>query len=122
MTDIDDLMQRARAIERRSFNELWTLVVETASVLTEIDPPRRRAWLASVVERMVEEQDGFCGLCGLSLSNDAVEVDHIIPFCYGGGNERDNLQVTHMRCNREKRNSVDPVDLLRYLEDRYMNL
>jgi 5-methylcytosine-specific restriction endonuclease McrA len=50
-----------------------------------------------------------------------VDVDHKIPFCYGGGHERTNLQLAHPSCNRSRRSSVDPRDLLRYLEDRYMN-
>lgn len=50
------------------------------------------------------------------------EVDHIIPFKYGGGNERTNIQLARPPCNLQKGSTVDPHDLLKYLEDRYMNL
>jgi 5-methylcytosine-specific restriction endonuclease McrA len=50
-----------------------------------------------------------------------VDVDHKIPFCYGGGHERTNLQLAHASCNRSRQSSVAPRDLLRYLESRYMN-
>jgi hypothetical protein len=53
---------------------------------------------------------------------DEIDVDHKIPFCYGGGNERGNIQLAHSACNRLKRAEVNPHDLLAYLEDQYMNL
>lgn len=122
MADLEDIRKRARALEQQSFTELWTLVVETSSVLCEIDPPRRKAWLVEVIQEMKVVQGGLCALCNRPFGEEVVEVDHVIPFCYGGGNERANIQIAHRSCNRSKRNSVDPHDLLRYLEDRYMNL
>lgn len=122
MPDIDDIHARSERLRRNAYEELWTLVAETASVLCELSPPRRRPWLATVVEDLWHEQRGLCALCGLDLEDADVQVDHVIPFCYGGGNERGNIQLAHRRCNLEKRTAVDPRDLLRYLEDRYMNL
>jgi 5-methylcytosine-specific restriction endonuclease McrA len=50
------------------------------------------------------------------------EVDHIIPISYGGDNERSNLRLVNRGPNRSRGNrGTDPVDLLRYLEDMYMN-
>jgi 5-methylcytosine-specific restriction endonuclease McrA len=57
-----------------------------------------------------------------SLVVSDINVDHVIPFSWGGGNERANIQVVHSVCNRQKGRKVDPIDLLIYLEDRYMNL
>ena len=119
----NELKERARRLERTAFTEFWTLVVECSSVLNEIQPGRRRPFLQEVVGDLFREQNGLCGICGEQLTDDvANEIDHIIPFTYGGGNERNNIQLAHNLCNRRKRAQVDPRDLLKYLEDRYMNL
>ncbi|WP_416367182.1 HNH endonuclease [Pseudomonas tohonis] len=85
-------------------------------------PTRRRLWIIDVVKDLHREQNGICALCSLPLGLSDIDVDHKIPFCYGGGNERGNIQLAHSSCNRSKRAEVDPHDLLLYLEDRYMNL
>ena len=115
------ILTRAQRIEQDSFNEFWSLVAESASILRELHPNQRRPWLSHVIEELWDSQQGCCALCGLSLTRSSIDVDHRIPFCYGGGNERANLQLAHPQCNRAKRTSVDPKDLMRYLEDRYMN-
>ena len=112
---------RARSLEESTFTDLWTLVVECSSILKEIAPIKRRPWLRHVVEEMYREQNGRCGLCNDLMEFDAWEIDHKIPSAYGGGNERTDLQLAHTECNRQKRSSVDPHDLLEYLQDRYMN-
>ena len=33
-----------------------------------------------------------------------------------------SIQIAHLSCNRQKGHQVDPMDLLRYLEGRYLNL
>ena len=122
MADLHDLASRAGRLAADADRELWTLVAETASVLRELNPgPPRRLWLTSVVNEMWDEQSGLCALCGEPMQRLEVDVDHKIPFCYGGGHERGNLQLAHPSCNRSRRSSVDPRDLLRYLESRYMN-
>lgn len=122
MADLRDLADRARRLGDDADRELWALVAETASVLSELRPgPPRRLWLASVVNEMWDEQLGLCALCREPMQRDDIDVDHKIPFSYGGGHERANLQLAHSCCNRSRRNSVAPRDLLRYLEDRYMN-
>ena len=122
MQDVNDLAARAQRLADDADRELWTLVAETASVLQELSPgPPRRLWLTSVVNEMWDEQSGLCALCGQPMQRTDMDVDHKIPFSYGGGHERANLQLAHPSCNRSRRNSVDPRDLLRYLEGRYMN-
>jgi hypothetical protein len=59
-------------------------------------------------------------LCGELVSPSEWEVDHRIPFCYGGGNEPANLQIAYLYCNRQKGHQVDPMDLLRSFEGRYL--
>ena len=116
-----NLEQRANKLREQSFYQLFESVVECSELLQQINPSRRRPWLASVIEEMFEVQDGLCGICNKPMNFGEHEVDHVIPVCYGGGNERGNLQLAHTKCNRMKRTEVDPHDLLRYLEDRYMN-
>ena len=117
-----DLFERAKRLDEASFRKFWTLVVESVSILKEIAPARRKPWLQHVIDDLYDEQHGMCRLCGEPMRKGTYHVDHKIPFTYGGGSERRNLQLAHPACNREKGTAVDPVDLLRYLEDRYMNL
>lgn len=121
MTDLAGLQQRAEDLAAESYAELWALVAEAASVLLQVAPTRRRPSLVSVLHELRDEQGGLCALCSEPLGDAELEVDHRIPFCYGGGNERGNIQVAHAGCNRRKRAAVAPRDLLRYLEDRYIN-
>ena len=43
-----------------------------------------------------------CVRCGKKLREDDVEVDHILPQKYGGGNGLDNLQCMCKHCNSSK--------------------
>lgn len=119
---LDSLRVRAQEIERATWQFFWGMVVECSSILKEIEPSRRRPWLAVVVQERHQAQGGLCALCSEPVSPSEWEVDHHIPFCYGGGNEPGNLQIAHLTCNRRKGRQVDPMDLLRYLEGRYLNL
>jgi len=105
-----------------TFNTLWKVVEDCASILKEISPGHRRPWLMHVVVEIYEAQGGVCPCCRKAIDFGQWHVDHVIPFSWGGGNERGNLQVLHPRCNQQKGDVVDVFDLLRYLEDRYMNL
>ena len=116
------LRERAIRLEQATFAEFWTSVLECSSILEKIAPGKRKPWLEHVLREMHHAQDGLCGLCGKPMEPHGYEVDHKIPFTYGGGNERTNLQLAHPECNRRKGSAVDPYDLLKYLEDRYMNL
>ena len=121
MAGLDDLQRRAERLQKQADADLMGLVVDAASALRELSPNQRRRWLVSVTNEMWDEQHGRCALCGEQMDRSDMQVDHKIPFCYGGGNERSNIQLAHGPCNRQKRAEVDPHDLLRYLEDRYMN-
>ena len=116
-----ELRDRAAKLERGAFDLLWAYVADCSSILNEIAPRQRRMWLLDVIEEMYEEQNAICALCGGHLDYGDWHVDHRIPFCYGGGNERTNLQLAHPACNQKRGNQVAPMDLLRYLESRYMN-
>lgn len=51
----------------------------------------------------------FCAICDKPMNfttgqsdPDYVSVDHIIPFSAGGPHKLDNIQLTHIRCNKGK--------------------
>lgn len=70
-----------------------------------------KLWL-QVRKRAIAMYDPVCALCGNPIDMEApakspmsLEVDHIIPVSRGGDPYAiDNLQLTHMRCNRQKSN------------------
>jgi 5-methylcytosine-specific restriction endonuclease McrA len=115
---LDEIVSTRMAIEA----ELWELVEESVTILKEIAPVNRKTWLASVKQKICLEQNFDCAICSERMAPEDVELDHIVPVAYGGGNERSNVRATHRRCNRNRGTSTDVQLLLRYLEDRYMNL
>lgn len=56
---------------------------------------------------------GRCALCGASVKDTPLDIDHIIPRSKGGGNDIFNLQALCYRCNRAKRNR-DSQDFREY--------
>jgi len=119
---LNAIKEQSQEIQHASWEIFWGTVAECSDILNEIAPNRRRPWLAEVIQDLHRKQDGRCGLCGGSVELGAHHIDHVIPFCYGGGNEPANLQIAHPDCNLSKRKQVNPWDLLRYLEGRYLNL
>ena len=92
-----------------------------SEMVKEINLGPRRKPSSEQIREMHSKQGGKCALCGKSveLIPYQYEVDHKVPRSRGGGDELDNLQITHTRCNREKWNSVDPHKQLDYLDDKY---
>ena len=122
MSKSEDLRRRAEKLEMASFQELWTLAAQCGSEIADLMPQKRRPWISEIIQELFHEQQGKCALCGQALALESLHVDHRIPFCYGGGNERNNLQLAHDHCNLQKKAQVRPRDLIRYLEDKMMNL
>ncbi len=72
-------------------------------------------------ERFYLSQKGKCKLCGgrmppLDIAPEALHnpdqyasLDHIIPLSKGGSSKVTNLQLTHMRCNGEKGDTIEVV-------------
>ena len=118
------LADKARQQADAAYHEFWATVVECSEIFKKIaSNARQKVFLASVIKKLYDQQDGVCPLCGEPIDiGGKWEVDHVIPHSRGGGNERENLQLVHQKCNRSKGKKVDPHALLRYLEDRAMNL
>lgn len=65
---------------------------------------------ASARKRAMASKEPYCAVCqgfidmdAPAQSPNACEVDHIVPISRGGAPyELDNLQLTHMKCNRLK--------------------
>lgn len=67
--------------------------------LRYVPGPGRRA-IRRAVRRLVIERDGFiCGICANEVDPSDVHLDHIVPVSLGGGNDPENLRVTHSLCN-----------------------
>lgn len=114
--------KRTSKLKKKTAQEFWEIVLECSSILKEIHPTKRKLWLSDVINEMFHSQNGLCALCSTQLEVNSIQVDHIIPFTYGGGNEHNNLQLAHGECNNHKRDKVNTLELLKYLESRYMNL
>ena len=119
---IREIANEMAAAEAACWNDLWPVLEECSQLLRELAPVKRRLFMAHVVAELHDEQDGLCAICSGPLDLDALHVDHRIPFTWGGGNERGNLQVAHPRCNQRKADAVEAYDLVPYLESRCMNI
>jgi hypothetical protein len=67
---------------------------------------------------------GKCSLCELSMNPaaDIIEADHDVAVAEGGADDRDNLKLAHLSCNRAKKNNPS-LDVRPYLKLKaYANL
>ena len=106
-------------VERLAWKEVWLYAVDCSALLRSLSDQRRRAVSRALIEDLLSIQGGMCPLCSQAIEQTtlgAFHVDHIIPFAYGGGYERTNLQIVHPVCNQRKGDSVDVRDLVPYLE------
>lgn len=51
-----------------------------------------------------------CVRCGRKFPKDHVDVDHIIPQSFGGGDDLGNLQCLCVHCNRSKGNDISHTE------------
>ena len=116
-----ELLRQAQDLALDSKTKFGFEVHEAADEMQSLQNSARRPWLEDVVLDLLADQDGRCAICEGTIELDEHEVDHIIPFVYGGGNEQANIQLVHPSCNRSKGADIAPEVLLRHLEDLYMN-
>jgi ATP adenylyltransferase len=55
--------------------------------------------------RVLKEAKGRCSLCGSTIEEAPLDVDHIIPRSRGGMTVYENLQALCAKCNRSKRDT-----------------
>jgi HNH endonuclease len=63
-------------------------------------------------ELLWQHQGGVCPLCGepipeTEINGPRINIDHRRPVSHGGGNERANLQLTHVPCNADKADACE---------------
>jgi 5-methylcytosine-specific restriction endonuclease McrA len=69
---------------------------------------RERNAFVEHVDRVVvwDSHGGRCGICGLAVPLDEMELDHVLPLSRGGLHGYANCQPAHPVCNRRKGNRV----------------
>lgn len=70
----------------------------------------------SIRYKVLSDGKGRCALCGATVKERLLDVDHIIPRSRGGSNEYENLQILCSKCNRSKGNK-DNTDFRNYGSD-----
>ena len=75
----------------------------------KIEPPRikknnKSASHPTLMERILEAQGGFCGICGARLRRSPT-IDHVVPRSRGGKNMYNRI-VVHNGCNFKKDNRM----------------
>lgn len=87
------------------------------------------------VELLLKRDGDICSVCGRKLDINAaaklqnnkdnplyISLDHIIPFCKGGPNTRENLRLLHKKCNSYLGMITDPCrkKAIKRFEQRYL--
>ena len=67
----------------------------------------RKAVPGSIRYQVLKRAKGRCELCGISMEEKALEVDHIVPKNLGGEDSIDNYQALCFTCNANKRDTDD---------------
>ncbi len=55
---------------------------------------------------VIKQQNGKCNICGKEITENSIQIDHIIPWDYVGDELQDNLQGLCEECNSRKSNHV----------------
>jgi 5-methylcytosine-specific restriction endonuclease McrA len=63
---------------------------------------KRRQNRKNRIVKMLEEQNGVCYICGRTMQENEITVDHVIPRAKGGTDSVQNLKLAHERCNHAK--------------------
>ena len=54
--------------------------------------------------KLYRKQKGICALCHEPVAPKEASLDHIKPISKGGRHQHDNVQMTHVLCNKKKGN------------------
>lgn len=93
--------------DRAEYNLAWS----RANSEKRAESTRRRTALekgASTIEiftkaEIWDRDIGICGICGRPANSRSWHLDHIIPLSRDGQHTKDNVQVSHPRCNLSKK-------------------
>ena len=53
----------------------------------------------AIIDFLIERDGTLCGICGSSLLEHKISIDHIIPHALGGPNKISNYRAVHLSCN-----------------------
>ena len=68
---------------------------------------RLKTSMKSLRQRLIERDGPLCGICKKEIKNEKeISIDHIYPLCKGGLNVFENMQLSHLECNREKADKI----------------
>jgi hypothetical protein len=67
-------------IHSETLRHFWEAADESASTLRQIDPIKRKFWLAEVIREVLETQDGKCAIYNKEVQLGFHHVHHKIPF------------------------------------------
>ena len=78
----------------------------------ELDIPKASMWRHKLCVYLADRDGGRCHLCGKRVNLDlpsgprgsdkGPSIDHLVPRSLGGGDELENLALSHWGCNRSK--------------------
>lgn len=71
---------------------------------------------SQVKTRLLEKTGGVCAVCGRTLENEKVTIEHYIPKYHGGTDDERNLLPLCKNCNKSKGSRMVSV------EDHYPHL
>lgn len=70
---------------------------------------------------IITRDDSACYLCGVGLTYEQVELDHLIPVAQGGGNEPENLAVACGPCNKSRGARLTIRQIIKRNQNRGVN-
>lgn len=65
-------------------------------------PTKKYSWWSKVRLRIFERDEGRCTYCGVELTPDRFNVDHLLPRSRGGTDVESNLALSCVFCNSKK--------------------
>lgn len=88
-------------------------------------PATEQGTAEEVGQALYDRQGGLCNLCSgaMNVASEVLQADHDVPESEGGPTTLDNLRLTHVECNKSKRNlsttQVRPyLKLRRFVRDK----
>ncbi len=71
------------------------------------------AYTKADVLNLLQKQKNCCAACKMKLAA-KFDVDHVVPLSKGGLNDKSNIQILCIHCNRSK-NAKDPIKFMQSL-------